>query len=280
MNLRTALSAAVLAVGSVTLSFAGLASADVTGKATFEGKAPERKKINMAAVAQCAQQHTQPVLEEVVVVDKDKGLRDVVISITNPPAGGKPSDQPVVLDQKGCQYVPHVLATMIGQRLLVKNSDPFLHNVHGLPEENPGFNFGQNNIDPGKPAPPMKVVENFRIKCDVHPWMNAHMYVFDHPYFAVTKADGSFSIAGLKDGEYDVLAQHAKLGEQEGKVTVKDGKGEVSFTFTPEEAADAGPAAPAVATKTVSLATEPCKACCEKDKAKTVAQVSAPAKTN
>ena len=102
-----------------------------------------------------------------------------------------------MLDQKGCQYVPHVLAVMVGQPIIVKNSDPFLHNVHSLAIDNPAFNFGQpNKSTPAARSPPMKVAERFKIKCDVHPWMSAYVNVFEHPYFAVTKEDGTFAIPG------------------------------------------------------------------------------------
>jgi plastocyanin len=258
MNMRKLLSAAVLAVG-----VSGFAMADVTGKASFEGKAPERKRINMSGVAQCAQLHTTPVLEDSVIVGKDNGLANVVISISNPPAGGKVPAEPAVLNQKGCMYEPHVLPIMVGQKILVKNSDAFLHNVHGLPENNPGFNFGQNNIDAnGKAIPPMKIAEYFRVKCDVHPWMNAQFAVFEHPYFAVSGADGSFTLKGLPDGEYDVMAWHEKLGEQEGKVSVKGGKGAVNFTFKPEEQASVAQPVKAVADIKLGACSE--NECCAK----------------
>jgi hypothetical protein len=260
MNVRSILSAAVVAVG-----LASFAHADITGKVTYEGKAPTPKKINMTAVAQCAAQHPQGVTEETMVVGKNKELANVVVSLKNPPAGGKVPPTPAILDQKGCQYHPHVLPIMIGQEVKVKNSDPFLHNVHGLPEENPGFNFGQNNVDDGRPIPKMKAAEYFRVKCDVHPWMSAHFAVFNHPYFGASKEDGTFTIAGVPDGTYDVIAWHEKLGEQEAKVTVKGGKGELNIVMKPAEEADARPATPekvlVLSAKGVSS-----EVCCEEEK--------------
>ena len=267
MNLKTMLSAAVLAVG-----IGGIAMADVTGTVKYEGKAPARKPINMAGVAQCAQQHKTPVLEESLVVGKGGELANVVVSLKTPPAGGKVPAEPAVFDQKGCQYVPHVLPMMVGQKVLVKNSDPFLHNVHGLPEENPSFNFGQNNIDPGKAIGPMKAVEYFRVKCDVHPWMSAWFAVFNHPYFGVTDETGKFTIKGVPDGEHEVVLWHEKLGESEGKVTVKGGKGELTATMKPEEEANAMPAleqilasTPVLLSATATTKSE-CGTCCESAK--------------
>src|SRR6266550_1483401 len=98
MNVRSILSAAVVAAGLATF-----AHADITGKVTYEGKAPVMKKINMAAVPACAQQHPNGITEETMVVGKNKELANVVVSLKNPPAGGKPSAEPAVIDQKGCQ---------------------------------------------------------------------------------------------------------------------------------------------------------------------------------
>jgi len=260
MNVRSILSAAVVAVGLATF-----AHADITGKITYEGKAPAMKKINMQAVPACAAQHPAGVTEETLVVGKNKELANAVVSLKNPPAGGKAPSEAAVLDQKGCQYHPHVLAVMIGQEVKVKNSDPFLHNVHGLPEENPGFNFGQNNVDNGRPIPKMKAAEYFRVKCDVHPWMAAQFAVFNHPYFATTGEDGSFTIKGVPDGTYDITVWQEKLGEQEaGKVTVKGGKGELNFVMKPAEEADARPVNEKVLTLSAKgdIAAETCD--CEK----------------
>jgi plastocyanin len=269
MNLRAVLSAAVLAIGIG----GGLAMADVTGTVKFEGKAPARRPINMGGIPQCAQQHKTPVFEETLVVGKGGELANVVVSLKNPPAGGQVPSEPVVLDQKGCQYSPHVLPMMVGQKVLVRNSDPFLHNVHGLPEENPGFNFAQNNVDPGKAVGPMKTAEYFRVKCDVHPWMSAWFAVFSHPYFGVTDQSGKFTITGVPDGEHEVVLWHERLGESEATVTVKGGKGELNTTMAPEEEASATPPSiqEIVETKTVLLsaassAKSECGACCEASK--------------
>jgi hypothetical protein len=231
-----------LLAAAVSAAFATTASADITGVVKLDGKAPEAKPIDMTGVKECNDQHADPVYEETVVVSEKGELANVVVAIKADEAaalGGTASSDPAVLDQSGCQYVPHVLAMMVGQKLVIKNDDPFLHNVHSLPQTNPGFNFGQPNKDPGKEAPEQpRVPENIKIKCDVHPWMGAWLIVMDHPFFGVSKEDGKFAFAipNVPDGDYTITAWHEKYGTQEGKVTVKDGKGEVNFSYKAENA--------------------------------------------
>ena len=199
----------------------------VSGRVVFLGTPPEPDVISLAAVPEC-RSHRSVILDDSLVVGDGGGLANVVVSLERDggaPLAGPAPTTPAVLDQRGCQYVPHVLAVSVGQPITVRNSDPFLHNVHSLAVDNPAFNFGQPSIDPGRRIDPMKVAERFRIKCDVHPWMNAHVSVFDHTYFAVTGTDGAFAIPGtLPDGQYTLTAWHEKLGEKRAIVVVSAGK--------------------------------------------------------
>ena len=198
----------------------------VAGRVVFLGTPPEPEVINLSAVRECQLSHPT-MLDESLVVGPGGGLANAVVSLERAdgtPLVGPPPSAPAVLDQRGCQYVPHVLAVTVGQPIVVKNSDPFLHNVHSMSTVNPAFNFGQPSVDPGRTVNPMKAAERFRIKCDVHPWMTAHVSVFDHPHFAVTKPDGAYAIPGkLPDGYYTVTAWHEKLGEKKVSVRVTDG---------------------------------------------------------
>jgi hypothetical protein len=209
--------------------------ADVTGKVTLEGTAPEMKVIDMSAVKECAALHPDPVTEETVIAGDKGELKNVVVSLKKDEDKDMPGavpKGPAVLDQKDCMYEPHVLAMMVGQDLLIKNSDPFLHNVDSQAKINDVFNVGMPNKNDGmKVDPQPKAPEIFRVKCDVHPWMSAWIAVFDHPYFAVTGDDGTFDIKNLPDGTYTLQAWHEKYGTQEQKITVKAGKAEVNFTF-------------------------------------------------
>jgi hypothetical protein len=213
--------------------------ASIRGTVHFAGPAPEPQQIDMAAVKECAAQHPGGAFEEGLVVNDGK-LANVVVWVKfaegqAPPAAAALT-APAVLDQKGCQYRPHVLAMMAGQPLLVSNSDGFLHNVHALSIDNPAFNVGQPSRDPGRNVGVMKAPEVFKVKCDVHPWMGAFVHVIEHPFFAVTREDGSYAIpAGLPDGTYTIVAWHEKLGEKTAPVVVNGGRAEgADFTFSPQ----------------------------------------------
>jgi hypothetical protein len=141
----------------------------------------------------------------------------------------------VVLDQKGCDYTPHMLTMRAGQPLKIRNSDDTLHNIHPRPTANGEFNIGQpkpgetvREGDKGFSKPEVMIP----VGCDVHPWMRAYISVFDNPFFTVSSEDGKFEIKGLPSGEYEIEAFHGKLKSQAQKVTVKDGEtATLNFTF-------------------------------------------------
>jgi plastocyanin len=141
---------------------------------------------------------------------------------------------PVVLDQKGCRYAPHVVGVQVGQGFEVLNSDSTLHNVHALPTANREFNTGQ-------PLAGLRYSHRFStrevmvpFKCDVHPWMRAYIGVLDHPFFGVTGADGTFTLTGLPPGTYTVEAWHEKLGTQTQTVTIGDKESkDIAVSFKP-----------------------------------------------
>jgi hypothetical protein len=232
--------AACAALSLTSLTFAG----DVSGTVKLDGAAPEQKPIDMSGVQQCNDMHPDPVMEENVVAANGM-LANVVVSVKKEDSPDLTGEQPkdvAMIDQSGCMYKPHVLAMMGGQDLVVKNSDNFLHNIHSLSEKNPSFNKAQPQKNDGeKMADAPKVPEYFHVKCDVHPWMSCYVAVFDHPFFSVSGADGKWTIKNLPDGDYTLHAWHEKLGEQDKKVTIKDGKPAEAIEFVFKAEAAMGP---------------------------------------
>jgi plastocyanin len=210
-------------------------AADITGVITLTGTPPAEKEITpLMENPDCAKMHTTRPTTHFYVVGPNHELADVVVSlkgITGKSTGA--SQPPVVLDQKGCLYTPQILAIQTGQKLIVKNSDPCIHNVHatptvpGNPESNQVQMAGGADLTFTFPQPEMFL----RFKCDVHPWMFAWVSVFDSPYFCVSGPDGKFVIKNVPPGKYTVEAAHRKLGTQTQDVEVKDGDVTASFTF-------------------------------------------------
>ncbi len=213
--------------------------AKIVGTVKFEGNLPNLKEIDMADEPVCSthwsDQGTAPV-SEALVLGPNNVLANVFLSITGGLSGGPyaPSPVPVTIDQKGCKYSPHVFALMKGQNIVFTNSDGVLHNVHALPKQNREFNLAMpGKMKVSKPRSFKKTEGMFRIKCDKHPWMGSYAAVLEHPYFAVTGEDGTFEIAGLGAGTYEVEAWHEKMGTRTASVTVAaDGTQTVDFAFS------------------------------------------------
>jgi plastocyanin len=208
-------------------------AASLKGIVRFEGTVPKPKLISMSADPSCAKQHPSPVFAQEVVTDAKGDLQNVVVFVSEG-LGDRTFDaptQPVVVEQKGCMYQPHVLAVRANQPLHVVNDDPTSHNIHPTPANNREWNKAE---PPGSSVDESFAREEIAIpvKCNLHPWMHGYIAVFKHPYFAVTGKDGSFDLSSLPPGTYTIKAWHEKLGTSTQTITIGANETmEISFVF-------------------------------------------------
>jgi carboxypeptidase family protein len=237
LTLAVSIALAVCAItpGKVTAGGAPSSSgaANLKGTVHFEGTVPKPKPINMAADPSCAKQHSAPVYLQEVMTDSKGDLQNVIVFISQGLGDRRfdPPTQPVTVEQKGCMYVPHVLAVQANQPLHVVNEDPTSHNIHPTPANNREWNKAE---PPGSTMDESFAREEIAIpvKCNLHPWMHGFVAVFKHPYFAVTGKDGSFDLTGLPPGTYTIKAWHEKLGTATQTITIGANESkEISFVF-------------------------------------------------
>ncbi len=225
----------------------GKDGATVTGVVKFKGPKPERKP-NEALLGQAFCKEAcagKAPLEDKWVFGKngsDDTFANVLVYVSKGLEGKafEPPKEPVILDQVGCVYTPHVVALMVGQMLEIRNSDATLHNVMCNPFKNKPFNEGMpvkgGKIEKVFTKPEFKV----DLRCVLHPWMLAYAHVLDNPFFAVTKEDGSFAIKGLPPGEYELSVKHeaSRFAAETATVTVKVGAGEskkIEFVYSDKQ---------------------------------------------
>ena len=231
--------AATSDTGATAAPAAGAATAaagggSVTGHMKFDGAAPANPTIDMAEEAACKGKYTGPAVDPVVMVENGN-LGNVVVYVKSGLPAGQTYPVPneaIVLDQRGCLYHPRAIAIMAGQKLEIKNSDPVLHNIKALPTKNRPFNISQPSEGMTTTRTLPTPEDNIPVECNVHGWMHSNIVVLSHPFFAVSGADGSFTIKGLPAGTYEIEARHAKLGTKTMSVTVPaDGAATADFTF-------------------------------------------------
>jgi plastocyanin len=209
---------------------AGKGSGSIAGKVSFEGTPDAPQKVKLSADAKCAAMHKDGLERQTIKV-KDGGLADALVYVKSGLTGSYPApSEPVVLDQQGCDYHPHMVAMQAGQALKIRNSDDTLHNIHPKPKSNEEFNLGQPRKGMESEKKFDKAETMIPVGCDVHPWMRAYISVLSNPFFAVTKDDGSYEIKGLPDGEYEVEVLHGKAKATTQKVSVKGGAAKADFT--------------------------------------------------
>lgn len=205
----------------------------ITGTIHFAGKPPERIAIDMAQDPVCSAADGNYTEQYVV---RDAGLQNVFVYVKDG-LGNKlyaASQDPVVIDQKGCRFVPHVVGVQAGQPVKFTNSDSTMHNVHFTPliSTNQAVDISQppNGAGEMRTLPTLELM--IPVRCNNHPWMEAFINVAPNPFFAVSDADGHFTIKGLPPGTYTIVAVHEKLGQKTANITVNSKQNtNQDFTF-------------------------------------------------
>ena len=193
----------------------------LSGTVTIEGTAPPPAKIEVTKDPEVCGKESKEKVNPVLLVGPGGGIANVVVTVKA--AKGKKLEVPAtspLFDQKTCEFHPHVLVFPAGSTIDVKNSDGILHNIHTTSTVNPSQNQAQPKF---KPLIQIKVEkpETIAIKCDVHSWMSGYWVATETPYVAVTDASGTFKIADLPPGDYDVELWQEKLGKAMQKASIK-----------------------------------------------------------
>ena len=194
------------------------------GVIRFNGKPYKRAPIQLAADKFCVNANPTGLMSESFVFDAASGgLANAMVYIQlGMNMKFDPPSEPVVLDQVGCRYVPHMALLQVGQPLIVKSQDNTLHNVHGISKNNGEFNktMGAPGALPAMYYDKPESAAPVLIKCDVHGWMKSYIAVLKHPFCAITDEKGNFEIKGVPPGTYQLLVWHEFLGAQTLPITL------------------------------------------------------------
>ncbi len=234
MRTKHAVSAGLALLAASAAAYAGPSGGAVSGKVTYEGTPAKMKPIDMSEEPSCAKMYATPQLAETVVAGAGNTLENVVVYVSaGAPVDAAPSNA-AAFTQKGCRYIPHLLAFQVNQELKISNEDQTVHNVHPQPKRNREWNKSQ---PPG--APPIREsyeqAEFIPVKCNVHPWMHGTLAVMPNSHYAVTGDGGSFSLANLPPGKYTITAWHESYGAQSQEVTITGSETKtINFVFKPK----------------------------------------------
>jgi len=214
---------------SVSLFFAATAGAYTGGAVTnggmmkgtvrVTGNIPQDETIKVTK----DNQHCGDTLpREKYIISASGGVKNAVVLIENISAGKPLPTAPLEIDNVKCAFVPHVQVGVKGQDLIIKNTDPMLHNTHLYLNKRTVYNFALP-LTGMEVKRPIKKAGIISVECDAHAWMKGYLYIADHPYITVTDANGAFSLTNVPAGTYKIKIWHEALGEQEQNVTIPEG---------------------------------------------------------
>jgi len=196
----------------------------IFGRVTLSGPPPAPQRVKLGRYdPTCGALHPEGLAIRTIAVTRG-GVANAFVWLKSGVSGSFPVPAgPAVLDQRGCVYVPHVMGVRTGQAITIRNSDDTLHSIHPRPRVNAEFHIGQPRQGMTQDRTFDKQEVMIPISCAVHPWMTAYVAVVDHPYFAVTRRDGTYEIPGVPPGDYEIEVVHEELKSQARRLTVKAG---------------------------------------------------------
>jgi len=190
----------------------------ISGVVTFKGTPPALKPIVVNKDKQVCGK--TPIYSQDLVVGKNRGIRNVVVRLTDITKGKVQTPASVTLTQKGCGFRPHVVTVQTGGEVVVANGDPLTHNIHTFSFDNPQLNQAQPAGAPTLTIKPT-IPETIKVQCDIHKWMAGWVIVAAHPYYAVTDGSGHFTLTDVPAGTYTLEFWQETLGVVTQQVTVK-----------------------------------------------------------
>jgi len=227
MDLKKLYAAFLVVAVCPALMFAG----SITGKVTYTGTPAKQHEIDMSKEPSCKAQYSTPPRTETVVTGPGNTLENVLVYISQGADDANAPTKAVTFTQKGCRYLPHVIALHTGQELQVVNDDKTSHNIHPQAKVNREWNKSQ---PPGSPPIDAKFdqPEFISVKCNIHPWMHGWFAVLKTNHYSITGDNGTFTIPDLKPGKYTVTAWQEDYGTKTAEVTITGSESKtVDFSF-------------------------------------------------
>ena len=198
----------------------------IKGRVVFEGTPPSPETVEVKSdIPTCGNQKQVRKL----VLGEGQGIANAIVTLIGVKGELKPEDG--ILDQAECEFQPHVQVVALGSTLKITSSDSVLHNAHGFYEDgSTAFNLAVPIVGMEVPFK-TKQAGLIKLRCDAgHTWMSAYIRVTDTPYYAVTDANGNFTIQGIPPGEYEIEVWQEWLGKHLKPITI--GEGEQPFSIT------------------------------------------------
>lgn len=201
----------------------GITGATVRGRVTFTGTVPKLKPLMVPRNSDVC---GATIPNEVLQVDQaSRGIAAVVVSLEGVHKGKPyPKDQILVIQNLSCRFQPRANAIMVGSPIDIWNKDPIMHNTHIRRETKFGSTV-MNVVQPVGTKPITRELEQpgfLVVRCDAHPFMQASIHVFEHPYFAVTDGAGGFELTKVPPGTYQLHFWHDLLGARQETINIPD----------------------------------------------------------